>query len=98
MPATSTAGSLGAILLSEMPPSPTYPGGPWVTEIFVDPDATGRGIGGALLARAVTPSRPGPDVGLAVTVGNPARRLYESLGFATLQDVRHVVLPPVTAW
>jgi GNAT superfamily N-acetyltransferase len=86
---------LGAVLLSEMPPSMTYAGGPWVTEIFVDPEATGRGIGGALLARAAAAvaGAERSTLGLAVTVGNPARRLYESLGFVTLQDVRQVVLP-----
>ena len=87
---------LGAIVLSEMPPSMSYPGGPWVTEIFVEPEAAGRGIGGALLARAsdalVAAGRR--TLGLAVTVGNPAARLYGSLGFATLQDVRQVALPP----
>jgi GNAT superfamily N-acetyltransferase len=86
---------LGAILLSEMPPSSTYAGGPWVTEIFVDPEATGRGIGGALLARAVTAliDADRSTLGLAVTVGNPAQRLYEASGFVTLQDIRQVVVP-----
>ena len=86
---------LGAVLVSDMPSSMTYPGGPWVTEIFVEPDAAGRGIGGALLARAATALAAGDrsTLGLAVTVGNPARRLYESLGFVTLQDVRQIVLP-----
>lgn len=87
---------LGAVLISEMPPSTTYAGGPWVTEIFVEPDAAGRGIGGALLARAATAlvAAERPTLGLAVTVGNPAHRLYEALGFVTLQDVRQVLLPP----
>ena len=86
---------LGAVLLSEMPPSMTYQGGPWVTEIFVDPAATGQGIGGTLLARAAAAVAAAgrPTLGLAVTVGNPAQRLYEALGFVTLQDIRQVVLP-----
>lgn len=86
---------LGAILLSEMPPSSTYPGGPWVTEIFVDPAAAGRGIGGALLGRAMAALEAAgrSTLGLAVTVGNPAQRLYDSMGFVTLQDVRQVVVP-----
>ena len=32
-------------------------------------------------------------LGLAVTVGNPAQRLYVGLGFVPLQDVRQVVVP-----
>ena len=53
------------------------------------------GIGGALLARAAAAlvAAERPTLGLAVTIGNPAQRLYESLGFATLQDIRQVVLP-----
>ena len=87
---------LGAVLLSEMPPSMRTPGGPWVTEIFVDPEPPAGASAGRCWPgrrrRWSPPSRP--TLGLAVTVGNPAHRLYEALGFVTLQDVRQVLLPP----
>jgi ribosomal protein S18 acetylase RimI-like enzyme len=58
-----------------------------VTDIYVRPEARSRGIGRALLAELVTPAR---DAGLAhvsleVLVRNTdARRLYERLGFASV--------------
>lgn len=58
-----------------------------VTDIYVRPEARSRGIGRALLADLVTPAR---DAGLAhvsleVLVRNTdARRLYERLGFASV--------------
>jgi ribosomal protein S18 acetylase RimI-like enzyme len=55
-----------------------------VTDIYVRPDARGRGIGRALLAELVAPARKAglEHVSLEVLVRNPeARRLYERLGF-----------------
>ena len=84
---------LGAILLSEMPPSMTYPGGPWITEIFVDPDATGRGhrgraagAGGARRRRHRPPDarprrdgrQPGPSALRGVRVRRPSRTSVRS--------------------
>jgi ribosomal protein S18 acetylase RimI-like enzyme len=56
-----------------------------VTDIYVRPDARGRGVGRALLAELVTPAREAglEHVSLEVLIRNPdARRLYERLGFA----------------
>lgn len=62
---------------------------PWITDIAVDPGWTGRGVGAALLSTAAARlvDRGDASVWLAVTVGNPARRLYERLGFTTAHEV-----------
>jgi len=67
----------GAILVSEFADADPPFGGPWVMELFRAPGA--RGAGRALLARAL--SLTSGTLGLAVTHGNPAERLYVSLGF-----------------
>ena len=56
-----------------------------VTDIYVRPEARGRGLGRALLAELVEPARAAglEHVSLEVLVRNSeARRLYERLGFA----------------
>jgi GNAT superfamily N-acetyltransferase len=75
---------VGAVLVNDDDGIPPY-GGPWVTQVFRGPG--GRGAGRALLERALGLATAGglPALGLAVTHGNPAQRLYEELGF------RHVV-------
>ncbi|MET0158935.1 MAG: GNAT family N-acetyltransferase, partial [Acidimicrobiales bacterium] len=74
---------VGAIVVSEMPVDDEFDGGPWITDLFVDPAAQGHGAGRALLGHAIERlTASGRDrLGLAVTVGNPARRLYGALGF-----------------
>ena len=47
--------------------------------VTVDPAARGRGIGGRLIRRSIAEC-PG-DVKLHVEHDNPAKRLYERLGF-----------------
>jgi GNAT superfamily N-acetyltransferase len=71
----------GAILVGTLPGDPPV-NGPWVIELFRHPSH--RGVGRALLERALALA-DGPALGLMVTEGNPARRLYEALGF------RHVL-------
>ena len=70
-------------IVSDLPADDEYDGGPWITDLFVDPSAQGHGVGRALLGHALTQlTASGRDrLGLAVTLGNPARRLYEALGF-----------------
>lgn len=85
-----TAGSLlarigddlcGAIITVEDPPWPDVPRGPFITDLFVVPDARRRGIGRALV-HAVQRAIPTP-IGLRVDDSAPdALRLYLSLGFA----------------
>ncbi len=68
---------VGAILICRLPGDPPL-NGPWVIELFRHP--AHRGIGRALLERALALT-DGPALGLMVTEGNPARALYERLGF-----------------
>jgi GNAT superfamily N-acetyltransferase len=67
----------GAILIGTLPGDPPL-NGPWIIELFRHP--AHRGVGRALLERALAIA-PVPALGLMVTEGNPARRLYEALGF-----------------
>jgi ribosomal protein S18 acetylase RimI-like enzyme len=69
---------VGAIILGTVPGDPPR-NGPWLIDIFRDPAY--RGVGRALLARALALAEV-ETLGLIVSEGNePARRLYESLGF-----------------
>jgi mycothiol synthase len=55
----------------------------WVLDLAVSPGGQGRGFGAALLAYAIRGTRDAglTTVGLTVTDGNPARRLYDRMGF-----------------
>ncbi|GAA1976813.1 hypothetical protein GCM10009798_42530 [Nocardioides panacihumi] len=57
--------------------------GPWLMNTFRAPDPALPGVGAAMLSRALEALRAGGEtsLGLAVTVTNPARRVYERLGF-----------------
>lgn len=61
----------------------------WVLDLAVSPAGQGRGLGAALLAYAMRGTRDAglTTVGLTVTDGNPARRLYDRMGFRPV--VRH---------
>ena len=76
----------GLNVVSEMPTDDEFEGGPWITDLFVDPSAQGQGVGQALLGHAIEQLAAAgrPTLGLAVTLDNPARRLYETLGFVVL--------------
>jgi GNAT superfamily N-acetyltransferase len=76
------AGNVVAMLLVTARPGPPPDAGPWVVEIARLPARAYAGTGRALLQRALallTAARA-PALSLAVTEGNPARRLYEELG------------------
>ena len=70
----------GAILVNGSNGEPPL-GGPWISQLFRHPGARGAGV--PLLRRALAvATRDGvPAIGLAVTDGNPAQRLYEAHGF-----------------
>lgn len=68
---------VGAILLGTLPGEPPF-NGPWIIEVFRHP--AHRGVGRALLERALA-LVDAEALGLMVTEGNPARALYEALGF-----------------
>jgi ribosomal protein S18 acetylase RimI-like enzyme len=54
--------------------------------IAVDPTRRGTGLGAAMLDRLLADARAAgfPGVSLSVRPGNPARRLYERVGFRTV--------------
>jgi GNAT superfamily N-acetyltransferase len=82
----------GAILVNGRPGEPPLDG-PWISNIFRDPSA--RGVGGALLKRALglaTRDRL-PAVGLAVTHTNPALARYSEYGFVEVSNVLTVGVP-----
>jgi GNAT superfamily N-acetyltransferase len=69
---------VGAVILGTVPGDPPR-NGPWVIDVFRHPAY--RGVGRALVARALALADV-DTLGLIVTDGNSAaRRLYESLGF-----------------
>lgn len=58
-----------------------------VIDISLAPEARGRGIGGAILADIVAAAEAkGKAVSIHVEHENPARRLYERLGFELVED------------
>ncbi len=88
---------VGAILITVVAADPVHDwgGGTWIADVFVAPSHAGQGLGRALLDHALARSvAAGHEwMGLAVTVGNPARRLYEAAGFVTGRTSCAVVLP-----
>jgi GNAT superfamily N-acetyltransferase len=92
--ARDARGAPAAVLIAtRLEGNPPF-GGPWVAELFRRPGDDVRGAGRALLeATTAAATRAGlPALGLAVTDGNPARRLYESLGFERVLSSLVVVL------
>jgi hypothetical protein len=69
--------------------------GPWLMNVFRDPGTPVRGIGPAMIVQSLrTLAASGESVlGLAVTATNPARRVYERLGFTQGLEAWIVVLP-----
>jgi mycothiol synthase len=59
----------------------------WVLDLAIAPAAQGRGLGAALLAYAMRGTLDAglTTAGLTVTDGNPARRLYDRMGFRPTQ-------------
>ncbi len=77
--------NVGHIWLGEVRDSYTGARRGYVYDLYVAPDWRGRGLGRALLAEAERRCRARglKELGLTVSVTNlPARRLYESAGFA----------------
>ena len=85
---------LGGIMVTLMRPNP-YWDGPWVPDVFVRPDAQGRGIGERLVRYAVAAVADAGHGGLALSVtdGNPARRLYDRVGFRASITFASVAMP-----
>ena len=87
--------TVAALIVNRMPQNPVA-GGPWVSELFRDPDLAHRGLGTVLLDHAIRALRAAGDVSLslAVTDGNPAMFLYDRLGFETVTSRRKLLIPP----
>jgi GNAT superfamily N-acetyltransferase len=83
----------GALIVTRLTGEPPF-GGPWVAELFRRPGDDLRGTGRALLQAglAVATASGLPALGLAVTEGNPAQALYESLGFERILSSLSVVI------
>ncbi len=63
----------------------TWPSEIRIVDITLLPEHRGRGIGGALLRQVLEQGRAsGRSVSIHVELENPARRLYERLGFAEI--------------
>jgi GNAT superfamily N-acetyltransferase len=69
--------------------------GPWVMNVFRAPEPVVPGVGRAMLVRALEVLHEAGEthLGLAVTATNPARRVYERLGFTYDFEGWIVVLP-----
>ncbi len=82
-------------ILNAMPRPGSSSYEPWVSEVFRLPNPAYGGTGAALLDRAIAElARAGEtSVGLAVTVGNAAERVYRDLGFELASTSRRVRLP-----
>jgi len=87
---------IAAIIVSLREGQPTM-GGPWISEIWVDPDHQGKRIARYLIDQAqLTRQQDGfTSLGLAVTNGNPAKNLYATAGFTTVEEFWTLILPTV---
>jgi L-amino acid N-acyltransferase YncA len=85
---------VGVLAVTEIEGAPPV-GGPWVAELFRAPGAAYRGTGRALLLAGMHAARQAGlgTLGLAVSDGNPAERLYASLGFELVLSSLVVVIP-----
>jgi GNAT superfamily N-acetyltransferase len=86
---------VAAVIVTDRAGEPPH-GGPWVCDLFRHPAPEWAGLGRLLLERALhLGAELGlPALGLAVTDGNPARRLYQTLGFRHLSSSLNVLVPP----
>jgi ribosomal protein S18 acetylase RimI-like enzyme len=82
---TDSAGAVvAAVIVTRVEPEAWgWPGGPWVATVLVVPRWQGRGVGRAVMCQAITRCTAAGEarIGLTVTDGNPAQRLYAALGF-----------------
>ncbi len=87
---------VGALLCSALFSTTRGGGGLYVSDLWVAPDCRGRGLGRALLARAVAQAQATSGahfVKLAVYDDNPqARRAYQRLGFAAQPTETSMIL------
>jgi ribosomal protein S18 acetylase RimI-like enzyme len=90
-----SGGSAVAGIIVSIRPQPAPYGGPWVHDVWRVPGNSEPRIGGALLAQAMRllDEDGYPALGLTVSHGNPARRVYERLGFVEQLESWTVHIP-----
>lgn len=83
-----------AMVIVNRAPGDAPIGGLWLSEICRAPDATYSGLGTELLRSVISECREAGEtaLSLAVTDGNPARRLYERLGFVPAMSITKVAV------
>jgi len=87
-------GVVGAVLVTLMPDNSMW-SGPWIPDLFVVTALRGRGLGARLLRYAIAATEHSGADGIALTVssGNPARLLYEKVGFEPGPSFTTVAMP-----
>lgn len=86
---------LAAVLIINRTPGTAPSGGPWVSEVFRDPHPRYAGLGSALLRRglAVLAAEGEASLSFVVSDTNPARVVYERIGFRHCESARKVRIP-----
>lgn len=86
---------LGAALVFRRRDSQPPHARPWLAELVRDPHRAPRGTGSALLRAVIAAARADGHraLGLTVTAGVPARKLYERAGFVAVFEGLNVTLP-----
>jgi ribosomal protein S18 acetylase RimI-like enzyme len=89
------AGRPVALAIVNRVPGVAPTGGVWLTDLCRDPDAKYAGLGRSLLVDVLKDCREVGEtsISLAVTDGNPARAIYESVGFSPVATTRKLRLP-----
>lgn len=69
--------------------------GPLIGDVFRAPGPEYAGLGTALLKRSLSAAATAgvPSIGLSVTDANPARKVYQRLGFAIASSMVTVIVP-----
>ncbi len=85
---------IAAIIISLRDGLPPF-GGPWISEIWVEPKHQGQGIAKYLIAHAQVKLKADgySSLGLAVTNGNQAKQLYENTGFTIVKEFWTLAVP-----
>lgn len=87
------AGAVGRLVIAEVV------GGWHIVDLRIHPRRRGRGLGAACLTDlAEEADRCGRCLYLTVAAGNPARRLYERVGFTRLERSRDDEEAPTDLW
>ncbi len=78
-----------AVIVTAPSETSSWKGGPWLCDVFIVPRRQGAGLGRQLLQQLVArcAAEGYERLGLSVTDGNPAERLYQSAGFHRYRSV-----------